>query len=690
MNDGDSILKKDNSGSAISTRRKLFASLFGGSRMSTGANKGGSSSTSGKGSTGSTNTSKGNTATTKITETSTNRRSHKQLTPINTTRPEGKEKDKRHQMKRTNSASSTKSISIGQLQGTTYKGFTSNTSGISNASGTSTTDYTSYNSDIDYRSDSNTSYSNSTFNYADSMEEGSSLIKSKGSRSVSEKESLPQDVKLAKLTPISFKRVKFQVDKFGLDPPQQIPSRKPKVCSLLLPYELISPIDIDAGISVTTATPNPTQTGTPNSTSSASGNKLTKDSREYKILLDQYNASLNDSMKFQQESYFRAKKIEEELKKLNAPTSVPKPATTITPNSTPKKPQVQAPKTLASTIKSVLPQGTPVQRDNKSNPTTPTTPTTTSTTPTATPHLGTGPTTPVTPVSASSMPEMETRHSEENIIIDKPIHRHHSFVDELPTQVQTPEEPSAGNNAGEVVDTATKQEEDSLLTLDKVYTRCCHLREILPIPITLKQLKRKSSSPQNRLPVLKFLNPKPTLIDILSFTDFTSIVSNLDSLVFDNVTLNNHMVKIILLSLPKTLHKLSLKNVPLGKENWMILCKYVMTHPDLHTLDISQTKIRTNPITQAQQHDEQHLKPTAGSIGAGSTATKEESYLRVDLDWELFWRVNQQRETPVELIYVNTVTPGAPYSTPPTTNVSPSSNASPNTTTDTLRDSIKL
>ena len=60
---------------------------------------------------------------------------------------------------------------------------------------------------------------------------------------------------------------------------------------------------------------------------------------------------------------------------------------------------------------------------------------------------------------------------------------------------------------------------EKTISLETIYTRCCHLREILPIPATLKQLKNKTAP----LEVLKMLNPKPTLIDVLSFSDFIAI-----------------------------------------------------------------------------------------------------------------------------------------------------------------------
>jgi len=544
-----------------------------------------------------------------------------------------------------------------------------------------------------YSADNNSGYSGSAVTEFDESVV-SSVVDSGDS---GDRDTYSGDEQLRVLEPLKFKRVQFQVDEFELDPPQQIPNRKPRVGALLLPYELISNIMIDEGISTNSAGPSTTHTNN------------TKESKEYKILVDQFNASLNDSLKYQQESYFRAKKIEEELvkqqqldliqqqqqlQKLKRNKSLKQTSPTASTTSVNSggsagsssgNGTIVSPvaahagiKTLASTIKSVLPQGHVMSRESLGktiSPVTPLSPAASKTLsisplntalnsaiPSAIPSAAyssahssahsptpTSPTsvgTPMTPLDSEHLagmfaPDLQSRHSEDTIVIDKPIHRHHSFIDELPQNVHDTEHTGDEMQATAASSVATDVEKE--LTLDKVYTRCCHLREILPIPITLKQLRKKSSSPQHRLAVLKFLNPKPTLIDILSFTDFTSIVTNLDTLVFDNVSLNNHMVKIILLSLPKSLKKLSLKNVPLSRENWMYLCKYLLLNEELKTIDISQTKLK-----HPGPHD-------------------AESYLRADLNWELFWRVSAQRNTPVELLYVNSVTPGAPYSTLPPT-----------------------
>lgn len=126
-------------------------------------------------------------------------------------------------------------------------------------------------------------------------------------------------------------------------------------------------------------------------------------------------------------------------------------------------------------------------------------------------------------------------------------------------------------------------------SLESVYTRCCHLREILPIPATLKQLKNKSRP----LQVLKLLNPKPTLVDALSFSDFLNITPII-AVIFDNVTMTTEMLGHFLSALvgSRTLEKLLLRNVAIGEQGWLLLCAFILQNRSLRKLDISQQKIK--------------------------------------------------------------------------------------------------
>lgn len=151
--------------------------------------------------------------------------------------------------------------------------------------------------------------------------------------------------------------------------------------------------------------------------------------------------------------------------------------------------------------------------------------------------------------------------------IDKPLHLHeHHFADEV-----------SGEDANKE------------LSLETVYTRCCHLREILPIPATLKQLKNKTRP----LQVLKLLNPKPTLIDVLSFSDFIAITP-INTVIFDNVTMSTEMLKHFLSALVnnKHLEKLSFRNVAIDENGWLYLCEFLSRTSTVKKLDISQQKVK--------------------------------------------------------------------------------------------------
>lgn len=285
------------------------------------------------------------------------------------------------------------------------------------------------------------------------------------------------------ISTLKLKRVNFAVDKFDSDPPQQLPSRKPRVGNVLVPSDMISEAPpISQGITThgSSTTTNPT---------------VTKDSREYKLALEEYKRAAKESMKHQQEAHYAAQRIEHEVANFKNHH------------------------TNAQTTKTQV-----------------------------------------------ANPEIDRNIA--NLSIDKPIHMHeHHFAP--------------------VHEEATKKE----LTLDVVYTRCCHLREILPIPSTLRQVKGKTAP----LHTLKFLNPKPTLIDILSFCDFISVVP-INTVVFDKVALTPEMFKTVMVSLvnSQSLEKLSLRNVNIDQQGWKVFCKFLLTNKSLTKLDISQTKVKAD------------------------------------------------------------------------------------------------
>ncbi|CCK71642.1 Mhp1p KNAG_0H02280 [Huiozyma naganishii CBS 8797] len=126
-----------------------------------------------------------------------------------------------------------------------------------------------------------------------------------------------------------------------------------------------------------------------------------------------------------------------------------------------------------------------------------------------------------------------------------------------------------------------------------VYTRCCHLREILPIPAILKQLKPGSTDP---IPLLQLRNPRPSMVEILSFSDFISIAP-ISCISLDGVHLTAEMFQIILSSLmfKPTFEKLSLRNTPLDSEGWKILSYFISKCKSLLALDLTMVPhIKTN------------------------------------------------------------------------------------------------
>lgn len=337
---------------------------------------------------------------------------------------------------------------------------------------------------------------------------------------------------LEKLSKVAMKRVAFAVDKFNNDPPQQLPSRRPRPGNVLVPEDMVSEAPtISLGI---------TNNGTP----ATREPRFNKDSREYKLALEKQKRLLKESAKHQQEAHMAAKHIEHEVASSR--------------NGHPFHPSLN-----------IFGNGTRPKTQDKEKD-----------------------------VEAG----LDVRAAK--LSIDKPIH-----VNEHPFQ-------SGGEGADHVPD-----DEEKEVTLDVVYTRCCHLREILPIPSTLRQVTGKSAP----LHVLKFLNPRPTLIDILSFCDFISIVP-INTVVFDKVSLTPEMFQVIITSLvhSKALEKLSLRNVVINREGWRLLCKFLMLNKSITKLNISQTR------------------------------TKSDAENRDQMDWPLFTQVlRKRRGKPLEELLLN-------------------------------------
>lgn len=122
--------------------------------------------------------------------------------------------------------------------------------------------------------------------------------------------------------------------------------------------------------------------------------------------------------------------------------------------------------------------------------------------------------------------------------------------------------------------------------LSELYTKCCHVREILPINATLNQLEGQSGT----LPYLRLVNPRPTLIEVLAFSDFISIVP-IHTVAFDNLDLTEEMFRNLLTSLSRStsLQKLSFSNANITQNMWKVLCAFLVTNKSLLKLDVSVT-----------------------------------------------------------------------------------------------------
>ncbi|KAF5135572.1 hypothetical protein DV495_000635 [Geotrichum candidum] len=178
-------------------------------------------------------------------------------------------------------------------------------------------------------------------------------------------------------------------------------------------------------------------------------------------------------------------------------------------------------------------------------------------------------------------------------------------------------------------DDPKKKKKKASRELTDVYTRCCHLREIMPIKATLRQLEGYTDT----LPFLRLLNPRPTMIEVLAFSDFISMVP-INTIVLNRIDITDEMFRQLILSLGSAaangLSKLCLKNVNISPDNWKLFCAFLMHNKSLSKLDISLTTL-PSASTNFKYYD-------------------FEIYDRSKLDWDLFTNVLIKRGGIEELI----------------------------------------
>lgn len=162
------------------------------------------------------------------------------------------------------------------------------------------------------------------------------------------------------------------------------------------------------------------------------------------------------------------------------------------------------------------------------------------------------------------------------------------------------------------------------MALDLMYSRCCHLREILPIPGIAKQIPKGSMAP---LPYLLFRNPTPTMIEIETFADFIRIAPII-CVSLDGISLSYEQLKILLsaMSAKTQLEKLSLRNTPLDAKGWTLFCWFLSRNKFINKLDITQCP----PLSVTKK--KKKVKPEEEAI-VRMVCNKEN---RTDMDWTMF------------------------------------------------------
>lgn len=128
---------------------------------------------------------------------------------------------------------------------------------------------------------------------------------------------------------------------------------------------------------------------------------------------------------------------------------------------------------------------------------------------------------------------------------------------------------------------------------DQIYTRCCHLREIMPIRNILKQLQGQLAP----IPRVRVANTKPTLVEIQAFSDFLTVVP-VSSLILDNHILTDEMIRLIMVGILRSrdIARLTFVNTRMGPLGWQYLCSFLANcKKSLLAINLSCTSPSTAP-----------------------------------------------------------------------------------------------
>ena len=169
------------------------------------------------------------------------------------------------------------------------------------------------------------------------------------------------------------------------------------------------------------------------------------------------------------------------------------------------------------------------------------------------------------------------------------------------------------------------------MALDIMYTRCCHLREILPIPAILKQIPKNSMAP---LPLIQLRNPTPSMIEIETFADFIRIAPII-CISLDGVELSYEQFKILLsaMSAKSQLEKLSLRNTPINSDGWALLCWFLSRNTVLSKLDITQCpSLSIDTLKKRKKSSDDKTKKLENAV-IRMECNREN---RSDMNWSLF------------------------------------------------------
>ncbi|KAK9474323.1 uncharacterized protein V1510DRAFT_361214 [Dipodascopsis tothii] len=166
-----------------------------------------------------------------------------------------------------------------------------------------------------------------------------------------------------------------------------------------------------------------------------------------------------------------------------------------------------------------------------------------------------------------------------------------SSVDERAAAARAPEAtgvPAAPAAPPDGPATLSEAEVEERTNLEKIYMRCCKLRELVPLAYIRNQLQGK----RERLEYLKVVlsnigNAQQTLCAAQAIADFIT-VTPIDRICFDSCDIRDNVMKTFMASImTSSVRSISFRNVRLEPSGWKVLCYFLTMNRCIERVDLS-------------------------------------------------------------------------------------------------------